>query len=181
EMRRRLHFLSELGLDYLSFNRSAATLSGGEGQRIRLAAQVGSGLQGVTYVLDEPSIGLHQQDQANLIKALMALRDKGNSILVVEHDPLMMAAADHLIELGPAAGTEGGMIVASGSAKQFWKSDALTARYLRGELKVPRPEKRRKAGPKWIQLLGASEHNLKQVNLKIPIGVLTVITGVSGS
>ena len=177
----RLVFLNDVGLSYLSFDRSAASLSGGEAQRIRLAAQVGSGLQGVTFVLDEPSIGLHHRDQKRLIRALIDLRDKGNSLIVVEHDPLMMAAADYLIEVGPGAGSKGGDIVYAGTASRFWKSKAKTAQYLRGECSIPTPTSRRNPTKKFIEVLGANAFNLKNVHLKIPLQLFCVITGVSGS
>jgi excinuclease ABC subunit A len=181
ELRARLRFLDQVGLSYLSLDRSAATLSGGEAQRIRLAAQVGAGLQGVTYVLDEPSIGLHGRDQARLLDALEALRDKGNSVIVVEHDPLTMARADHLIEVGPGAGVEGGKLVASGRPRAFLRTQALTARFLRGEERIPLPAVRRPVDGPCIKLEGASGNNLHDVDLRIPLGCLTVITGVSGS
>lgn len=181
ELRARLGFLSEVGLDYLGLNRSAATLSGGEGQRIRLAGQVGAGLQGVTYVLDEPSIGLHGRDQGRLMVALEALRDKGNTVLVVEHDPLTMRRADWLVEIGPGAGVEGGRLVASAPPAQFLESGALTARFLRGDERIPMPALRRRGDGRALQLKGARENNLQNVNLSVPLGTLTVVTGVSGS
>lgn len=177
----RLLFLNEVGLSYLSFDRSAASLSGGEAQRIRLASQVGSGLQGVTFVLDEPSIGLHHRDQKRLIEALIQLRNRGNSLIVVEHDPLMMASADFLIEVGPGAGHKGGDIVYAGTATRFWKSKARTAQYLRGECSIPAPEKRRIPTRKKIEVVGAHAYNLKHVHLKVPLNLLCVVTGVSGS
>ena len=180
-LKARLTFLNSVGLSYLSFDRSAASLSGGEAQRIRLAAQVGSGLQGVTFVLDEPSIGLHHRDQKRLIEALIELRNKGNTLIVVEHDPLMMAAADYLIEVGPGAGREGGSIVAASPAARFWKSNARTAQYLRGECSIAVPAQRRSPSSKILEITGASSHNLKDVHLTIPLHLLCVITGVSGS
>ncbi len=181
ELRSRLRFLDQVGLSYLSLDRSAATLSGGEAQRIRLAGQVGAGLQGVTYVLDEPSIGLHGRDQARLLDALEALRDKGNSVLVVEHDPLTMARADHLVEVGPGAGVEGGQLMGHGPPRRFLRSQARTARYLRGELRIPLPALRRPVDGPALVLSGASGNNLHDVDLRIPLGCLTVVTGVSGS
>ncbi|MCB9778846.1 MAG: excinuclease ABC subunit UvrA [Alphaproteobacteria bacterium] len=180
ELRSRLAFLDKVGLGYLSIDRSAATLSGGEAQRIRLASQVGAGLQGVTYVLDEPSIGLHPRDQGRLLDALEELRDKGNTILVVEHDAMTMARADQLLEIGPGAGREGGEVVASGSPRAFLKSQALTARYLRGEERIPVPVVRRPGtGELWVK--GARAHNLTGVDACFRLGALNVVTGVSGS
>ena len=181
ELASRLGFLEEVGLGYLGIDRSSVTLSGGEAQRIRLAAQVGAGLQGVTYVLDEPSIGLHGRDQARLLGALQKLRDKGNTVVVVEHDPTTMARADWLVEVGPGAGVEGGQVVAQGRPARFLRSNALTARYLRGAERIRMPAVRRPVGGPRIALRGASENNLKQVDLDVPLGVLTVVTGVSGS
>ncbi|MEL6343382.1 MAG: excinuclease ABC subunit UvrA [Myxococcota bacterium] len=181
EIQGRLRFLEQVGLGYLSLNRSARTLSGGESQRIRLASQVGAGLQGVTYVLDEPSIGLHGRDQERLLDALEALRDKGNTVLVVEHDASTMARADYLVEVGPGAGMEGGTIIAAGPPRRFMRTKALTARYLRGEERIPVPEVRRPGSGKQLIVRGASAHNLKGVTLKLPLNTLTVVTGVSGS
>ncbi len=181
ELRSRLRFLDQVGLSYLSLDRSAATLSGGEAQRIRLAGQVGAGLQGVTYVLDEPSIGLHGRDQARLLDALEALRDKGNSVIVVEHDPLTMARADHLVEIGPGAGVEGGQLIAEGTPAAFFASDALTAQYMRGDARIALPTVRRPTDGPALVLEGASGNNLNGVDLRLPLGVLTVVTGVSGS
>ncbi|MFM2245752.1 MAG: hypothetical protein RL071_1826, partial [Pseudomonadota bacterium] len=181
ELRARLGFLQEVGLGYLGLDRSAATLSGGEGQRIRLAGQVGAGLQGVTYVLDEPSIGLHARDQGRLLRALTALRDKGNTVLVVEHDPMTMAAADYLVEIGPGAGVEGGRLIASGSPAEFLRSNALTARFLRGEQRILAPTVRRPTDGPALTLRGARAHNLRGLTLRVPLRTLTVVTGVSGS
>ncbi|MDG1479006.1 MAG: excinuclease ABC subunit UvrA [Myxococcota bacterium] len=181
EIRGRLAFLNQVGLSYLSLNRTARSLSGGESQRIRLAGQVGAGLQGVTYVLDEPSIGLHSRDQSRLLDALEALRDKGNTVLVVEHDTATMARADYLVEVGPGAGREGGYITAAGTPRRFLRSKALTARYLRGEERIPMPAVRREGSGKSLVVRGARENNLRGVDLTLPLGVLTVVTGVSGS
>ncbi len=181
EIRGRLAFLNQVGLSYLSLNRTARSLSGGESQRIRLAGQVGAGLQGVTYVLDEPSIGLHGRDQSRLLDALEALRDKGNTVLVVEHDTATMARADYLVEVGPGAGREGGHITAAGTPRRFLRSKALTARYLRGEERIPMPTVRRTGSGKSLVVRGARENNLRGVDLILPLGALTVVTGVSGS
>ncbi len=181
ELQARLAFLEGVGLGYLSLDRSAATLSGGEAQRIRLAGQVGAGLQGVTYVLDEPSIGLHGRDQARLLDALVRLRDQGNSVLVVEHDADTMARADYLVEIGPGAGVEGGTVVAQGTPARFRSSEALTARFLRGEERIRMPAARRAGSGEALVLRGASANNLHDVTLRLPLGVLTVVTGVSGS
>ncbi len=181
ELVARLGFLEQVGLGYLSIDRSSATLSGGEAQRIRLAAQVGSGLQGITYILDEPSIGLHGRDQARLLTALKRLRDDGNTVLVVEHDPMTMENADWLVEVGPGAGSEGGQLIAEGPPSTFLRSEARTARYLRGAERIRMPNRRPVGTQPTISLFGASEHNLKNVDLHIPLGTLTVVTGVSGS
>ena len=182
EIRERLGFLSRVGLGYLSLDRPSATLSGGEGQRIRLATQIGSGLSGVLYILDEPSIGLHQRDNARLLATLERLRDLGNTVLVVEHDRDTMLAADHLIDMGPGAGVHGGEVVAAGTPQAVIANPrSLTGRYLSGELEIPLPEKRR-TGRKWsLVLRGAREHNLRNVTLEVPLGAITCITGVSGS
>ncbi|RME24377.1 MAG: excinuclease ABC subunit UvrA [Deltaproteobacteria bacterium] len=180
ELRARLDFLSRVGLGYLSIDRSAATLSGGEAQRIRLAGQVGAGLQGVTYVLDEPSIGLHPRDQGRLLDALTDLRDKGNTVLVVEHDAMTMSRADHLVEIGPGAGRQGGEVVAQGSPRRFLRSRALTARYLRGEEQIPVPAVRR-PGTGTLTVRGARAHNLQAIDATFRLGALNVVTGVSGS
>ena len=181
ELRARLLFLSQVGLGYLGLDRPANTLSGGEAQRIRLARQVGAGLQGITYVLDEPSIGLHGRDQDRLLEALVRLRDQGNSVVVVEHDAATMARADYLVEIGPGAGSQGGQVVAAGTPRRFLRSKALTARYLRGEERIRLPEQRRVPGEKTLVLRGARQNNLKDVTLTLPLNCLSVVTGVSGS
>ncbi len=183
ELRSRINFLLDVGLNYLSLNRSARSLSGGEAQRIRLATQIGSQLVGVLYILDEPSIGLHQKDNHQLIEALIQLRDIGNSIIVVEHDKDIMLASDHLIDIGPGAGRHGGEIVEEGKPEDLKKGKSLTAAYLRGEKMIEVPKKRRKGkGAKYkISLKGASGHNLKKLNVDFPLGKLICITGVSGS
>ncbi|MEJ8818442.1 excinuclease ABC subunit UvrA [Lacibacter sp. H407] len=181
EIRERLQFLLNVGLTYLTLNRPSRTLSGGESQRIRLATQIGSQLQGITYILDEPSIGLHQRDNHRLIEALKNLRDVGNSVLVVEHDKDIMLAADHLIDVGPQAGKHGGTIVSAGSPKDVLLSHSDTAKYLNGEKSIPVPGERRKGNGKFIELKGATGNNLRNVNTKFPLGKLIVVTGVSGS
>jgi excinuclease ABC subunit A len=181
EIRERLQFLLDVGLTYLSLNRPTRTLSGGESQRIRLATQIGSQLQGITYVLDEPSIGLHQRDNHRLITALKNLRDIGNSVLVVEHDKDIMLAADHLIDVGPRAGYHGGHIMAQGTPQAVLQKDTLTAHFLNGEREIAVPKERRKGNGKCIELKGANGNNLRNVSVKIPLGKLNVITGVSGS
>ncbi|MBQ9267219.1 MAG: excinuclease ABC subunit UvrA [Clostridia bacterium] len=182
ELNARLSFLVDVGLDYLTLARSASTLSGGEAQRIRLATQIGSGLMGVLYILDEPSIGLHQRDNEKLLKTLEKLRDQGNTLLVVEHDEDTMRAADHIIDVGPGAGVHGGEIVAEGTAEEIMKSpQSITGKYLSGELKILVPDKRRKGNGKKLEIVKAHENNLQNVNVKIPLGVMTVVTGVSGS
>ena len=181
EIRERLQFLLDVGLTYLTLNRPARTLSGGESQRIRLATQIGSQLQGITYVLDEPSIGLHQRDNHRLITALKNLRDIGNSVLVVEHDKDIMLAADHLIDVGPKAGYHGGRIMAQGTPAAVLKENTLTAHFLNGERKIAVPQERRKGNGKYIELKGAAGNNLKNVSLKFPLGKMIVVTGVSGS
>lgn len=181
EIRERLQFLLNVGLTYLTLNRPSRTLSGGESQRIRLATQIGSQLQGITYILDEPSIGLHQRDNHRLIEALKNLRDVGNSVLVVEHDKDIMLAADHLIDVGPQAGKHGGTIVSAGSPKDVLESKSDTAKYLNGIKSIPVPKERRKGNGKSIELTGASGNNLNNVNTKFPLGKLIVVTGVSGS
>lgn len=181
EIKLRLNFLLYVGLDYLSMNRPANSLSGGESQRTRLATQIGSQLTGVTYILDEPSIGLHARDNQRLIKSLKDLRDIGNSLLVVEHDKEIMLAADYLIDLGPGAGTHGGQVVAAGSPKHFLKQGSETAHYLSGKKKIEIPKERRKGNGKFIKLKGATGHNLQNVNLTIPLGTFICVTGVSGS
>jgi len=181
-IRERFRFMLNVGLDYLTLDRRSSTLSGGEAQRIRLATQVGAGLVGVVYILDEPSIGLHQRDNAKLLNTLCALRDLGNSLIVVEHDEATIRCADYIIDLGPGAGRHGGKVVACGSLRDLLKSDtSLTARYLRGQLKIKIPAQRRKGSNKFLQIWGAREHNLKDINVSIPLGLFVCITGVSGS
>lgn len=181
EIRTRLKFLLNVGLGYLNLNRSAKTLSGGEAQRIRLATQIGSQLVGVLYILDEPSIGLHQRDNEKLIHSLKDLRDGGNSVIVVEHDKDMMLESDYIIDIGPGAGRHGGNVVAAGKPKEFIKIGSVTANYLSGKLAIPVPKERGKGNGKKLVLKGASGHNLKGENIEIPLGTLTCITGVSGS
>lgn len=181
EIRSRIGFLLEVGLDYVSLNRSSKTLSGGEAQRIRLATQIGSQLVGVLYILDEPSIGLHQRDNMRLIEALKNLRDGGNSVLVVEHDKDMILNADHVIDVGPGAGVHGGKIVAAASPKQLLKFDTITSQYITGKKKIEIPKIRRAGNGKSIILKGASGHNLKNVTVEFPLGKLICVTGVSGS
>ncbi len=181
EVSNRLRFLVDVGLDYLTLHRSARTLSGGEAQRIRLATQIGSQLVGVLYILDEPSIGLHQRDNHKLIASLQALRDGGNSVIVVEHDRDMMLQSDHLIDIGPGAGMHGGRIMTQGKPSELQKQDSVTARYLRGDLRIEVPKERRKGNKKKLVLAGASGHNLKNVTLEIPLGMFVGVTGVSGS
>lgn len=181
EIRERLQFLLDVGLTYLTLNRPSKTLSGGESQRIRLATQIGSQLQGITYILDEPSIGLHQRDNQKLIEALKNLRDIGNSVLVVEHDKDIMLAADHLIDIGPKAGYHGGKIVAQGQPEDLLRLETLTASYLNGQHMIDVPKERRKGIGKFIELKGASGNNLQGVNVKFPLGTFIVVTGVSGS
>ncbi len=182
EIRARLGFLKEVGLGYLTLDRESGTLSGGEAQRIRLATQIGSGLVGVLYVLDEPTIGLHRRDNARLIKMLKRLRDLGNTVVLVEHDDLTIKEADHIIDLGPGAGRHGGRVIFEGTVSELMKSrDSLTAKYLNGEIEVSVPGKRRKRGRKALRVLGARENNLKNIDVSFPVGVLTCVTGVSGS
>ena len=181
EIRARVGFLAEVGLDYLSLSRATATLSGGEAQRIRLATQIGSGLVGVAYILDEPSIGLHQRDNDKLLRALMRLRDLGNSLIVVEHDEDTMRAADCVVDIGPGAGEHGGKLVEIGTAETLMQNpDSVTGAYLSGRIKIPVPMER-KQPTGWLKIRGAAENNLKQVNVDIPLGVMTSVTGVSGS
>lgn len=181
EIKARLKFLLDVGLDYLSLSRSAGTLSGGEAQRIRLATQIGSGLMGVLYILDEPSIGLHQRDNDRLIETLKHLRDLGNTVIVVEHDTDTMYAADYIVDIGPGAGVNGGELVGEGTVEDLIKSPrSITGKYLSGELKIEIPKERRKPTG-WIEVRGAKENNLKNINVKIPTGVMTCVTGVSGS
>jgi len=181
EIRERLGFLVNVGLDYLTLDRAAATLSGGEGQRIRLATQIGSGLVGVLYILDEPSIGLHQRDNRRLLQTLLRLRDLGNTVVVVEHDAETMMAADHLLDMGPGAGTQGGHVIAQGTPQEVMGNpDSITGQYLRGIQTVSLPQRDRK--PKgYLTVVNAQKHNLKNVTAKIPLGMLTCVTGVSGS
>ena len=182
EILRRLNFLINVGIDYITLNRSSGTLSGGESQRIRLATQIGSGLTGVLYVLDEPSIGLHQRDNDMLIATLKNLRDIGNSVIVVEHDEDTILASDYVIDMGPYAGRKGGEVVFAGTPKDLLKSkESLTAKYINGKLKIELPEKRVQAGDQFISIKGATEHNLKDIDAKFPIGLITAVTGVSGS
>lgn len=181
EINTRLNFILEVGLDYLTLHRSAKTLSGGEAQRIRLATQIGSELMNVLYVLDEPSIGLHQRDNTRLINSLKRLRDAGNSVIVVEHDKEMIEAADFVVDIGPGAGMHGGRIINAAPVDQLTAVDSLTTKYLTGELKIEIPKKRRKGNGNFLTLKGASGHNLKNVDLKIPLGTFTCVTGVSGS
>ena len=181
EIRARVGFLSEVGLDYLSLSRATATLSGGEAQRIRLATQIGSGLVGVAYILDEPSIGLHQRDNDRLLRALMRLRDLGNSLIVVEHDEDTMRAADCVVDIGPGAGEHGGELVEIGTAETLMKNEhSVTGAYLSGRCKIPVPTER-KQPTGWLKIRGAAENNLKQVNVEVPLGIMTAVTGVSGS
>ena len=182
EINARLGFLNNVGLDYLTMNRSAGTLSGGEAQRIRLATQIGSGLVGVLYILDEPSIGLHQRDNDRLIDTLKGLRDLGNTLLVVEHDEDTMRAADYLVDIGPGAGEHGGQVVAAGTVDEVMQvKESITGQYLSGRKFIALPEERRKPGKNCIEIRGAKENNLQNINVKFPIGLFTVVTGVSGS
>ena len=181
EIKARVHFLSDVGLDYLSLGRATGTLSGGEAQRIRLATQIGSGLVGVAYILDEPSIGLHQRDNDKLLKSLMHLRDLGNSLIVVEHDEDTMLAADCVVDIGPGAGEHGGELVGIGTAEELMKNErSVTGAYLSGRIRIPVPEERRKPTG-FLKIRGAAENNLKNIDVDIPLGVMTCITGVSGS
>lgn len=181
EIKARINFLIDVGLDYLSLSRATGTLSGGEAQRIRLATQIGSGLVGVAYILDEPSIGLHQRDNDKLLKTLLHLRDLGNSVLVVEHDEDTMRAADCIIDIGPGAGEHGGQVVAVGTAEEIMKNpDSITGAYLSGRIQIPVPAERRKPNG-WITVRGAAENNLKNIDVDFPLGIMTCVTGVSGS
>lgn len=181
EIRERVGFLVDVGLDYLSLSRATATLSGGEAQRIRLATQIGSGLVGVCYILDEPSIGLHQRDNDKLLATLKNLRDLGNTLIVVEHDEDTMRAADYIVDVGPGAGSHGGQIVACGTVEDIMDTpESITGQYLSGAIKIPVPEKRRKPAG-WLKVRGAAENNLKNIDVKFPLGVFTCVTGVSGS
>ena len=182
EISSRLSFLINVGLEYLTLSRSAGTLSGGEAQRIRLATQIGSQLTGVLYVLDEPSIGLHQRDNQRLIQSLLEMRDLGNTLIVVEHDTDTMLAADYLVDIGPKAGTHGGEVIAEGTPEEVMKNpNSLTGKYLKGELCIPVPETRRKGNKKYLEIKGAKENNLKNINVKFPLGKFICVTGVSGS
>ncbi len=182
EINARLGFMHDVGLSYLELSRAANTLSGGEAQRIRLATQIGSGLQGVLYVLDEPSIGLHQRDNDKLIATLKRLRDLGNTVIVVEHDEDTIRSADYLLDIGPGAGVRGGNVCASGTPEEVSKNpNSITGKYLSGELKIPVPKKRRKGNGKVLKVVGAREHNLKNLTVDIPLGLMTVVSGVSGS
>jgi excinuclease ABC subunit A len=181
EIRGRVGFLNDVGLDYLSLSRATGTLSGGEAQRIRLATQIGSGLVGVAYILDEPSIGLHQRDNDKLLASLKGLRDLGNTLIVVEHDEDTMRAADFIVDVGPGAGSEGGEIVVAGTLDEVMNTpESITGQYLSGKRYVEVPQSRREPTG-WLEIKGAEEHNLKKVNVKIPLGIMTVVTGVSGS
>ena len=182
ELNSRLQFLIDVGLEYLTLARTAGTLSGGEAQRIRLATQIGSGLTGVLYILDEPSIGLHQRDNEKLLNSLKKMRDLGNTLIVVEHDEDTMREADYIVDIGPGAGVHGGKVVFSGTPEELLKDEnSITGKYLSGRLKIPVPEKRRELTGKYIEIIGAKENNLKNVDVKFPIGVFTCVTGVSGS
>jgi excinuclease ABC subunit A len=182
EIQSRLNFLQDVGLGYLTLNRETGTLSGGEIQRIRLATQIGSGLTGVLYVLDEPSIGLHQRDNERLIGTLERLRDMGNSVVVVEHDEDTILRADYLVDMGPGAGVQGGKIVAEGTAAEVMQHPlSLTGRYLSGKLDISIPRKRKAPGNEWLEVIGAKENNLKNITARIPLGCFTCVTGVSGS
>jgi excinuclease ABC subunit A len=181
EIRARVGFLNQVGLEYLSLSRATGTLSGGEAQRIRLATQIGSGLVGVAYILDEPSIGLHQRDNDKLIQALKNLKDLGNSLLVVEHDEDTMLAADHIVDIGPGAGELGGQVVAQGTAQEIMNvPESITGAYLSGRIRIPVPEKR-KEPTGWLSIRGAQENNLKDIDVEVPLGIMTCVTGVSGS
>lgn len=182
EIKERLGFLKSVGLEYLNLSRAAGTLSGGESQRIRLATQIGSSLTGVLYILDEPSIGLHQRDNDKLIATMKRLRDLGNTLIVVEHDDDTMLAADYVVDIGPGAGVNGGNVVFSGTVDKLLKcEDSVTGQYLSGRKKIPVPKKRRKGNGNFLRVIGAAEHNLKNINVDIPLGKLVCVTGVSGS
>ena len=182
ELNKRLQFLIDVGLEYLTLSRSAGTLSGGEAQRIRLATQIGSGLTGVLYILDEPSIGLHQRDNEKLIATLKKLRDLGNAVIVVEHDEDTMYAADQIIDIGPGPGVHGGKVIAQGTAEQIKQiPESITGQYLSGKKQIPIPEKRRKSNGRAIEVKGATQNNLKNINVKFPLGQFICVTGVSGS
>jgi len=182
EIHARLGFLVDVGLDYLTLSRSASTLSGGEAQRIRLATQIGSGLVGVVYILDEPSIGLHQRDNDKLLRTLKHLKDIGNTLIVVEHDNDTMQASDFIVDIGPLAGSHGGEVVFAGNVKDIVNCErSLTGQYLSGQMKIETPVARRKPNGNWLTIVGASEHNLKSIDASIPLGTFTCVTGVSGS
>jgi excinuclease ABC subunit A len=182
EVNARLSFLLDVGLDYLTLNRSAATLAGGEAQRIRLASQIGSGLVGVLYVLDEPSIGLHQRDNARLIETLLRMRDLGNTVIVVEHDEETIRVADHVVDIGPGAGEHGGRVVVSGTVKDLVAcNESITGQYLKGKRSIPVPKIRREPGEDWLVVRGAREHNLRNIDVEFPLGCMVAVTGVSGS
>ena len=182
EIKSRLRFLLNVGMDYLSLDRATSSLSGGESQRIRLATQIGSGLMGVLYVLDEPTVGLHQKDNLRLIETLKRLRDMGNTVLVVEHDADMILACDHIVDIGPGAGTQGGEIVFQGTPSEIMNDEkSLTGRFLSGKDSIALPSRKRSLKGRYIVIEGASENNLKNVDIKIPVGVFTAVTGVSGS
>lgn len=182
EIRSRLEFLKNVGLDYLTLSRASATLSGGESQRIRLATQIGSSLMGVLYILDEPSIGLHQRDNDKLIDTLRHLRDLGNTVIVVEHDEDTMFASDYIVDIGPGAGVHGGEVVCAGPVDEIMACErSITGQYLSGRKKIPIPEKRREGNGKKLTIKGAAQNNLKNVNVSIPLGTFTAVTGVSGS
>jgi len=182
EITDRLKFLTHVGVDYLTLDRASTTLSGGEGQRIRLATQIGSSLVGVLYILDEPSVGLHQRDNVRLLETLKKLRDIGNTVLVVEHDEQTILSSDHVIDMGPGAGLAGGKVVFSGTPKQILNNkDSLTGQYLSHRLEIPIPHQRRKVSPRFLTIKGASENNLKEITVKIPLGLFICVTGVSGS
>jgi len=182
EINSRLEFLQNVGLDYLTLDRLAGSLSGGESQRIRLATQIGSRLSGVLYVMDEPSIGLHQRDNAKLINTMKSMRDLGNSLIVVEHDEETMLASDYIVDIGPGAGVHGGEVMAAGTPEEIMKSkNSITGAYLSGRKVVPLPSERRKGNGKFVEIKGVEEHNLKKINVKIPLGKFVLVTGVSGS
>jgi excinuclease ABC subunit A len=182
EINARLGFLLDVGLDYLSLSRSAGTLAGGEAQRIRLASQIGSGLVGTLYVLDEPSVGLHQRDNRRLIDTLLRLRDLGNTVLVVEHDEDTIREADWIVDIGPGAGEHGGAVVYSGPVKGILKSkESITGQYLSGKKSIPVPQTRRPPGLEWVEIVGAREHNLQNIDVRLPLGCFVAVTGVSGS
>ena len=182
EIQARFGFLVDVGLDYLTLSRSTSSLSGGEAQRIRLATQIGSGLVGVLYILDEPSIGLHQRDNGKLIRTLKGLRDLGNTLIVVEHDEETILSSDHIVDIGPGAGNHGGEVVAEGTPMEIMENEkSITGQYLSGKKRIDIPQVRRKPNKKYIEIIGARENNLKNIDVKIPIGLMTCITGVSGS